>query len=165
MAPLEIKKYPDKILRTKCEPVKSITDKERDVFDDMLFTMWHFCGIGLAAPQVGISKRLIVASVGDVTIKLANPEIFDTGGAYTMPEGCLSVLDTTVDIKRPAAIIVRGLNEENEIIELKANGLLARVLQHEIDHLNGKLIIDYMGISQRLNFKSADNKDRCLDRF
>lgn len=151
MAPLEIKKYPDTILRKRCEAVKRITGRERVLFDEMLFTMGHFCGIGLAAPQVGISKRLIVASVGDVTIRLADPEILDTGGSDNMPEGCLSVIDTVIDVKRPASVKIKGLNEEGRVIEVKASGLLARVLQHEIDHLNGTLIIDHMAPSQSRN--------------
>jgi len=153
MSPLEIKKHPDKILRKVCDPIKSVTEKERKIFDDMLFTMRHFCGIGLAAPQVGISRRLIVASVEDVTIKLANPEILDTSGSDMMLEGCLSVVNTTVDIKRLATITVKGLNEENKVTELKTSGLLARVLQHEIDHLNGRLIVDYMSMLERLKLK------------
>jgi len=100
MSPLEIKKHPDKILRKVCDPIRSVTEKERKIFDEMLFTMRHFCGIGLAAPQVGISRRLIVASVEDVTIKLANPEILDTSGLDMMLEGRLSIVNTTVDIKK-----------------------------------------------------------------
>ena len=153
MSPLEIKKHPNKILRKVCNPIKSVTEKERKIFDEMLFTMRHFCGIGLAAPQIGISRRLIVASVEDVVIKLANPEILDTNGSDTMSEGCLSVVNTVIDIKRPATITVKGLNEKNEVIELKTGGLLARVLQHEIDHLNGRLILDYMSALKRLKFK------------
>ena len=153
MSPLEIKKYPNKILRKECSLVKGVTEKEKRILDEMLFTMRHFCGIGLAAPQVGISKRLIVASVEDVIIKLANPEIFDTYGSDIASEGCLSVIDAAVDIKRPTAITVKGLNEESKIIELKTSGLLARVLQHEIDHLNGRLIIDYASTWKRLKFK------------
>lgn len=153
MSPLAIKKHPDKILRIKCDVVKSVTEKERKIFDDMLFTMRHFCGIGLAAPQVGISRRLIVACVEDVTIKLANPEILDTSGSDIMLEGCLSVVNTTVDVKRPSTITVKGLDEENKTVELKTGGLLARVLQHEIDHLNGRLIIDYMSVLKRLKLK------------
>jgi len=157
MSPMEIKKHPDKILRKKCESIKSVTEKERKIFDEMLFTMRHFCGIGLAAPQVGISRRLIIASVEDVVIKLANPELLDTSGSDIMSEGCLSVVNTVIDIKRPATIIVKGLNEENEVIELKTGGLLARVLQHEIDHLNGRLIIDYMSVLKRLKFKATSS--------
>jgi len=149
---LEIKQYPDKILRKVCEPVKSVTEKERKIFDQMLFTMRHFCGIGLAAPQVGISKRFIIAEVEGVIIRLANPEILDANGSDVLSEGCLSVPDAEVDIKRPDIITVKGLNEEGKTIKLKTSGLLARVLQHEIDHLNGKLIIDHMSILTKLNF-------------
>ena len=152
MAPLQIKKYPDKILRQKCTPVESITAKERELFDEMLFTMRHFCGIGLAAPQVGISKRFIIAEVEGLIIRLANPEILDANGSDIVSEGCLSVPDAKVDIKRPDIITVKGLNEEGKTIKLKTSGLLARVLQHEIDHLNGKLIIDHMSILTKLNF-------------
>jgi len=109
----------------------------------MIFTMRHFCGIGLAAPQIGILKELIVAEMEENTIMLANPEIIDVGGSVNIIEGCLSVPDVTVDIERPDKVVVRGLSEKGTIVEVKANGLLARVLQHEIDHLKGKLIIDY----------------------
>ena len=153
MAPLNIKKYPDKVLRKNCSNVEEITDKEKELFEKMLFTMRHFCGIGLAAPQIGISKRLIVAEVEDGTIKLANPQIIDIRGSDNMVEGCLSVPDVTVDIKRPNEIIVEGLNEKGQTVEIKAKGLLARVIQHEIDHLKGKLIIDYMNVLEKLKFK------------
>jgi len=149
MEPLAIKKYPDKILRRSCIHVKKITEEEKELLEHMCFTMKYFCGIGLAAPQIGISKRLIVAEVEERTIKLANPEIIDIRGSDNMPEGCLSVPDITVDIKRPDRIIVEGLNEKGQTVEVKANGLLARVLQHEIDHLKGKLIIDCMNTFER----------------
>jgi len=143
MEPLKIRKYPNKTLRQKCGLVKNITQEELDLFGNMLFSMKHFGGIGLAAPQIGISKRLIVADTGEGPVKLANPKILNKKGTDNMVEGCLSVPDTSVDIKRAYAIIVSGMNEKAELVELKAEGLLARVLQHEIDHLNGKLIIDY----------------------
>ncbi len=145
MNPLVIKKHPDKILREKCAQVEKITNKEKKLFDKMFFTMKYFHGIGLAAPQIGISKRLIVACVEERTIKLANPEIIDISGADNMVEGCLSIPDITVDIKRPFEVVVKGLNEKGENAEIKVKGLLARVLQHEIDHLKGRLIIDYRG--------------------
>ena len=144
MKPLVIKKHPDKILREKCTQVEKITNKEKKLFDKMLFTMEYFCGIGLAAPQIGISKKLIVACAEKRTIKLANPEIIDISGSDNMVEGCLSIPDVTVDIKRPFEVVVKGLNEKGKNIEIKLKGLLARVLQHEIDHLEGRLIIDYM---------------------
>ena len=144
--PLVIKKHPNKILREKCTQVEKITNREKKLFDKMFFTMKYFCGIGLAASQIGISKRLIVACVEERTIKLANPEIIDIRGSDNMVEGCLSIPDITVDIKRPFEVVVKGLNEKGGNTEIKINGLLARVLQHEIDHLKGRLIIDYMNL-------------------
>jgi len=149
MKPLVIKKYPDKILRKQCQPVEKIARKEKELFEKMLFTMKHLCGIGLAAPQIGILKKMIVAEVDNKIIKLANPQIVDIRGADSMAEGCLSVPYVTVGIKRPNEIILQGLGEKGEIVEVKANGLLARVLQHEIDHLRGKLIIDYVRILKK----------------
>ncbi|MBN1353177.1 MAG: peptide deformylase [Candidatus Omnitrophica bacterium] len=143
MPPLEIKKYPDNVLLKKCEAVKGITERERKIFDEMLFTMRHFCGIGLAAPQIGISRKMIVAEAEERIIKLANPEVIDIRGSCNMTEGCLSIPGVTVGIERPDRVVVSGLNEKGEAVEVKANGILARVLQHEIDHLRGKLIIDY----------------------
>jgi peptide deformylase len=146
MEPLAVYKFPDAILRKDSIGLKEITDRERDLFEKMLFTMGHFCGIGLAAPQIGISKKLIVAGVEDKIVKLANPEIIFSRGNDKMAEGCLSVPDTRVEIERYTEITVKGLDEKGEAIEMEATGLLARVLQHEIDHLNGKLIIDYRSV-------------------
>ncbi|MBL7198413.1 MAG: peptide deformylase [Candidatus Omnitrophica bacterium] len=150
---LEIKKYPNKILRKRCQPIEKIAKRELELFEKMLFTMRHFSGIGLAAPQIGILQRLIVADIGEGVIKLANPEIIKAEGIDNMEEGCLSVPDATVDIERPYEVIVKGLNEKGETAEARAKGLLARVLQYEIDHLIGKLIIDYMRFSQKIKFK------------
>ncbi|MBL7197682.1 MAG: peptide deformylase [Candidatus Omnitrophica bacterium] len=150
---LEIKKYPDKILRKRCQPIEKIAERELELFEKMLFTMRHFSGIGLAAPQIGILQRLIVADVGEGAIKLANPEIIKVEGIDNMAEGCLSIPDVTVDIERPYEVIVKGLNEKGETVEAKAKGLLARVLQHETDHLKGKLIIDYARFLQKIKFK------------
>ncbi|MCK4904693.1 MAG: peptide deformylase [Clostridiales bacterium] len=140
---LVIKKYPDKILRKNSIGVEEITDKETELFKKMLFTMKCFDGIGLAAPQIGISEKLIVAEVEEKTIKLANPEIIKVRGVDKMVEGCLSIPDFTVEIERSYEVIVKGLNEKGKNVQIEAEGLLARVLQHEIDHLHGKLIIDY----------------------
>jgi len=147
---LEIKKCPDKILKKKCKQVKGITENERKIFDKMLFTMRYFCGIGLAAPQIGISKKLIIAEIKDRTIKLANPEIVKIKGIDKVVEGCLSVPDFTVEVKRPYEVVVKGLSEEGRTIQIKTEGLLARVLQHEIDHLNGILITDH---AEMLNWR------------
>lgn len=143
MEPLTIRQYPDKLLRKQCQPIEKITEREIKLFRDMLFTMKHFCGIGLAAPQIGIAKKMIVVEMDNRIIKLVNPQIIDIRGIDSMAEGCLSVPDVTVDIKRPNEVVVQGLDEKAKTVEVRIEGLLARVVQHEIDHLNGKLIIDY----------------------
>lgn len=151
--PLDIKKYPDKILRSKCQVVEEITENEIRIFEMMVYTMQYFGGIGLAAPQVGIPSRLIIAGVGNRIVKLANPQIIETKGRDKMAEGCLSIPNIRVEVKRPYEVVIEGINEKGKLIQIKAKGLLARVLQHEIDHLNGKLIIDYMGIFGKLKLK------------
>ena len=153
MEPLVIRKYPDKALRKNAIEIKGITDKEIKLFEKMLFTMRHFSGIGLAAPQIGVLEKLIVAEVEGKVIRLANPEILKVKGTDDMEEGCLSIPDIGVDIERPYEAIIKGLNEKGQTVEIKAKGLLARVLQHEIDHLNGKLIIDYMSFFSMMRFK------------
>ena len=141
---LKIRKYPDKALRKKSKPVEKITGREIKLFEDMLFAMRHSEGIGLAAPQVGVHKRIIVIEIDEKAIRLANPEVIKAKGKNKMTEGCLSVPDVAVDIERPSEIVVRGLNEKGERVEFEAKELLAKAVQHEIDHLNGILIVDYM---------------------
>ncbi len=153
MKPLKIRKYPHKVLRKVCEPVKNITKREVKLFENMLFTMRHSSGMGLAAPQIGITKRLIVADIGEGAVRLANPEIVKIKGTDKMVEGCLSIPDVTVDIERPYEVVVTGLNKRGKTVELEVKGLLARVLQHEIDHLNGKLIIDYASLLEKFKLK------------
>ena len=150
---LEIRKYPQKILRKTCVSLERITEKEKTLFEQMFFTMRFFSGIGLAAPQVGISKKLIVAEVEGEIIKLANPEIIGIKGADNMKEGCLSMPGLGMDVERPYEAIVKGVNVNGQIVEIEAKGLLARVLQHEIDHLCGKLIIDYLPFWKKLRFR------------
>lgn len=150
---LKIKRYPDKILRKESQIVEKVTAKERALFQNMLCTMRHFSGIGLAAPQIGLNQRLLVVDIGEQPIRLANPEVVKTSGKDKMEEGCLSVPEAVVNIKRAAEIVVKGLNEEGKAVELKAKGLLARALLHEIDHLNGRLIVDYMNFFRQIKFK------------
>ncbi len=152
---LEIKKYPDKVLRKKCEKIEEVSSYEKDLFSKMLFTMRRFQGIGLAAPQVGILKRLIVVDIGEEEIKLANPKILKIKGEDKLVEGCLSIPGAQVEVKRAYEVVVEGLNEKDELIQIKAKGLLARVLQHEIDHLDGKLIIDYLPFWRKWKFKTS----------
>lgn len=151
MKPLDIRKYPDVILKKKCSLVEEVTGQEKTLAKSMFFTMKYFDGIGLAAPQVGVSKRLIVADIGKNPIMLINPVILKRTGMDRMEEKCLSVPGAVAGIERSERIVVSGLNEKGRHIEIKAEGLLARVLQHEIDHLDGTLIIDYL-IQQKSYF-------------
>ena len=157
---LEIKKYPEPILRKKCIQVPEITPKEVKLFEDMLLTMYTFGGIGLSAPQVGSLLQIIVADVGEGAVRLANPHILKTKGQDKLSEGCLSLPDINVQIKRPYEVLVEGLNEKGEHIEINAKGLLARVIQHEIDHLKGRLIIDYLGLIEKMKLFKLKGKKR-----
>lgn len=163
MAILEIKKYPEKILGIKAEPVKKIDSNILRLIDDMVETMYAAPGVGLAAPQVGVSLRVMVVDVstkekGSGLIVLINPEIISIEGESEEEEGCLSVPDYRSQIKRDEMIIVRGLNREGREIEIEGKGLLSRALQHEIDHLNGTLIIDRVSPIKREMFKKRFRK-------
>ena len=141
---MEIKRFPDPALRKKGENVKSIGNGERKVLADMAETMYLKGGIGLAAVQVGIAKNMIVIDIGDGLKKMINPVILEKEGGETQEEGCLSVPEKCVNVKRSKKVVIDYLNEDSQAIRLMAEGLLARVIQHEIDHLFGKLIIDYL---------------------
>jgi len=141
---MNILTYPNQILRNENETVKEVDDNIKNIFLEMMVIMKKYGGVGLAAPQVGINKRLIViASPGIRCIMLANPKIIQFQGQQIDDEACLSIPKVKVEIHRTQDITVRGLNDNNKLVEIKLSGFLARVLQHEIDHLKGKLIIDY----------------------
>jgi peptide deformylase len=147
MAILEILKYPDAMLKKIAAPVQSVTAETVRLIGDMMETMYRAPGVGLAAPQVGVSLRIIVLDTdhenpGKNLLKLINPEIRHAEGEVLWEEGCLSVVDFTVEIKRAAKVKLVALNEEEKEISIDAEGLLAVALQHEVDHLNGKLILD-----------------------
>jgi len=137
-----IKKYPDPSLRGKCSRVENVGAKERKILARMAETMYSAGGIGLAGPQVGINQQFIVVDVGEGLIKLVNPKIVFEEGESRMEEGCLSLPGIFVNVKRAGKILVEGWDERGEKIKLSAEGLFAHVLQHEIDHLQGILIID-----------------------
>ena len=141
---MEIKRFPDPVLRRKGEDVKSIGNDERRVLADMAETMYLKGGVGLAAIQVGIHRNMVVIDIGDGLKKMVNPVILKKDGSDTQEEGCLSVPEKCVSVKRSKKIVVDYLNEDSLAIRLSAEGLLARVIQHEIDHLFGKLIVDYL---------------------
>ena len=157
-APLQMRYYGDPVLRKRAEPVTEITDAEHQLAEEMLMTLVAAGnGIGLAATQVGVLKRLIIVDIGEVddeiyeTLVLFNPKILSFEGEIVAEEGCLSIPDVTADVKRPERIIVEGINIESEPVHIETDGLLARVLLHEIDHLNGVLFIDRIsGLKRQL---------------
>ena len=140
--PVTIRLYGDPVLRRKSREVKEMSGDIRKLIDNMAKLMYQNKGLGLAASQVGILKRVIVADVGDGLVSLVNPKILWRQGKDTMSEGCLSIPGINLEIKRSKEVIVEGLTKEGEKVQLGAVGLLARVLQHEIDHLDGILIVD-----------------------
>jgi peptide deformylase len=141
-----IVKHPDPILREKTITVKKINNNILKLLDDMADTMYDAEGVGLAAPQVGISKRVTVIDVGDENglIELINPEIISKSGEQFGPEGCLSFPGLLGDVRRAQKCKVRALNRHGEVVEIEGEDLLARALQHEIDHLNGVLFTDFV---------------------
>ena len=142
MATRKIRELGDEVLTKQCKEVTKMTLRTKILIQDMLDTMYEALGVGLAAPQVGVLKRIIVIDVGEGPIVLINPEILETSGEQTGEEGCLSVPGKSGQVTRPDYVKVRALNEEMEEIELEGTGLLARAFCHEIDHLDGKMYVD-----------------------
>jgi len=158
MALLDICKYPDSVLRQKASPIELVDREVLRLIDDMAETMYDAPGVGLAANQVGRPVRLILVDpqrddCGHGLIVLINPEIAAASGEITWEEGCLSVPEYYANVKRFAEVTVRGLDRNGQEVEITASGLLAVVLQHEIDHLDGKLFIDRMNPVARDIFK------------
>jgi len=156
MTKLPIIMLPDPALRQRSTPVERIDDTLRKLMDDMLETMYAAPGVGLAAVQVGVPKRIIVLDVSDEEkegrhpICMVNPEIVELGREMRLhEEGCLSIPDVRVDIERPSTLTVRYLDRDGKPQELTAEGLLATAIQHEIDHLDAKLIIDFLSRLKR----------------
>jgi len=147
---LEIKKYPDPILRKKAREVKEIGEEERELIKNMIETMYAQRGVGLAAPQVGVLKRIIVVDVGEGPRVFINPKIIKKRGKELSEEGCLSVPGVFLKIKRWRKIEVEALDENEKKFKISAAGLLSHCLQQEIDHLNGKLILDRLSFWQKL---------------
>jgi peptide deformylase len=145
MSNLSITKLPDPILRKKAAAVKKVTDIERKTLADMAETMYLASGVGLAGTQVGIAKQLAVIDVGNGLIKMINPSIVRKEGEETQEEGCLSCPNAMIKVKRAKKLVVDYLNETGEVCRVAADGLFARAIQHELDHLSGKLIVDYAG--------------------
>ena len=147
MAILQIKEFPDPILRRKAERIEVIDSNIQRLIDEMVETLYEAPGLGLAAPQVGYSKRLFVFDLGQHDTRfpltvMINPEIIQTESEVTDIEGCLSIPEQQLKVVRPRRVIIKGLDREGKSLELEGENLAARLLQHEMDHLNGVLLID-----------------------
>jgi len=165
MAKLNILEFPDPRLRTKATPVGVVDDALRALIDDMFETMYAAPGIGLAATQVDVHKRLLIADVTADKLEphvLINPEILQKDGALVTDEGCLSVPGYYEEVERAEHIRVRFLDRQGDAREMDVEGLLAVCIQHEIDHLDGKLFVDYLSEAKRQRIRKKLQKDRRL---
>jgi peptide deformylase len=158
---LDVRVLGDPILRQETEVVSAVTDDVRRLIDDMFETMYAAKGIGLAAPQVGRLERVAVIDVGEETpFAIINPEIVATEGKAKGEEGCLSIPEVYGDVERATRVVVRAIGRDGEPFQVDATELLARCLQHEIDHLHGKLFIDYLGAFKRRSALAKWAKER-----
>ena len=146
---LKIRLYGDPVLTKKSLPVKEIGPGERLLIESMLHTMYLHKGIGLAAPQVGIDQRIFVADIGEGPMAIINPKIVKKAGSKSMDEGCLSIPGINVTIKRPQKITASFTDINNQKHTVDLENLLARVFLHEMDHLDGKLILDYVSAKEK----------------
>lgn len=163
MALLDIKKYPAPVLKKKTAAVTVFDDELQKLIDDMVETMYAAPGVGLAAPQVGVSKRLAVIDISSreeqhPLIVLINPCILRTEGEIEFEEGCLSIPEYTAKVKRAESLVARAHDRNGNEVEIEADGLLAIALQHEIDHLDGFLLIDRISPIKREFFKKRYKK-------
>ena len=155
MAKLELKVFPEPVLREKCAPVEEFGEELEALALDMAETMWANDGVGLAAPQIGVAKRLLVLDVapaeerGQSLLVLANPRIVERDGEIEWEEGCLSVPGMTVKVKRSVRVVVEGQDVEGNDVRVEGEELPAVVLQHEMDHLDGVLMFDYLSPLRR----------------
>ncbi|WP_317932800.1 peptide deformylase [Halioxenophilus sp. WMMB6] len=162
MAKLEILEFPDSRLRTVAKPVSVVDDNIRKIIDDMFETMYEAPGVGLAATQVNIHQRIIVIDVSEEKnqpLVFINPELeVEDGELFSYDEGCLSVPGFYESVERPAHVKVRALDRDGNAFELEPEGLLAVCVQHEIDHLNGKLFVDYISPIKRQRIRKKLEK-------
>lgn len=156
MSILDVVIFPDERLRTVAQPVERVNDSIRAIVDDMFDTMYQEEGIGLAAPQVAIQQRIITIDIDGEKqnqLVLINPEIIESSGETGIEEGCLSIPGFRGLVPRKEKVTVKALNRDGEEFTLKADGLLAICIQHEIDHLNGVLFVDYLSPLKRQRIK------------
>lgn len=150
---LKIRLFGDSLLRRRSKTVSVITERQRNILSRMAELMSEAGGIGLAAPQAGINEAMIVADVGSGLYKLINPKIIKKEGAQVIEEGCLSIPGVCIKVKRAKKVLVKAQDEFGQPLALEAQDLLACVFQHEIDHLKGKLIVDYASFFAKLKIK------------
>jgi peptide deformylase len=163
MARLQILEFPDPRLRTRAQPVDQVDDALRKLIDDMFETMYEAPGIGLAATQVNVHKRLLVIDLSQdrsEPLALINPQIIERAGVEESEEGCLSVPGIYEKVARAERIRVRTLDRNGDTTEIEASGLLAVCIQHEMDHLEGKLFVDYLSELKRTRIRKKLDKDR-----
>ncbi len=163
MAIRDILHYPDPRLRNRAQAVERVDDAVRRLVDDMLETMYAAPGIGLAAIQVNVPKRVITIDIsehGDQPLCLINPEILELTGSIETEEGCLSLPGIYESVERADAIRARGLDRDGQAVEFEAEGLLAVCVQHEIDHLDGKLFVDYLSQLKRQRIRKKAHKQQ-----
>ncbi len=161
MAKLEILHFPDSRLRTRAQPVETVDAEVRRLVDDMFETMYAAPGIGLAATQVNVHRRVLVVDVSEEKnqpLTFINPEILDRQGTEEMEEGCLSVPGFYEKVRRAERVRVRALDRDGKAFELETDGLLAVCIQHEIDHLDGKLFVDYVSSLKRQRIRKKLEK-------
>jgi len=142
MAVYKIVELGDPVLRQKCSPVPEVNGNIQKLIDNLADTLYAAKGLGLAAPQIGVSKRVIVVDCGDGLWEVVNPEIVSMKGQEVAVEGCLSIPGVAGEVKRAARVVVRGLDRNGQQIQIEAEGMGARAFQHETDHLDGILFID-----------------------
>ena len=161
MSILEIRVLGDPILREETRPVEAITDELRTLVKNMFDTMYLAKGIGLAAPQVGRSECLTVVDVDNNPLVLINPEIIaSSSNTAKAEEGCLSIPDVYGDVERPATVTVRAMGLDGKTFEVTGSDLFGRCMQHEIDHLHGKLFVDYLSVLKRRSAMSKWTKEK-----
>jgi len=163
MTKLRILEFPDPRLRKKATPVEVVDDALRGLVDDMFETMYEAPGIGLAATQVDVHKRLLIADISNEKTDpyvLINPQLLEKDGLIVSEEGCLSVPGYYEEVERAEHIRVSFLNRDGEEVEMEAEGMLAVCIQHEIDHLDGKLFVDYLSEAKRSRIRKRLERDR-----
>ncbi|MDD4607412.1 MAG: peptide deformylase [Patescibacteria group bacterium] len=159
MEKLEIKKYNDPILRQECQLINRIDKEIKDLAQEMLPIMYEQDGIGLAGPQVGINKQIVVVDIGRGPLVLINPRITQTSKKVSdLVEGCLSFPEIYVKISRPDDVVVEARDLKGNLIEVRGQGLMSHALQHEIDHLHGRVIIDYLKGFKKIKAKNKIKK-------